>query len=158
MTVFDVDLLSTIILPPATTTAPVAGRKYTMTHDDGTGQLFVTIGYNYDSCSSSKMNDEVLAEWVPHNGQFALIGKAYVTGGEYDVNSAQVRYLIFKKEMDIALRAIVSGDKSFYEHYPWFLDFPIYIHFESVLPQFNQVIYYGTPRTYINKSFCQSAV
>ncbi|WP_042348482.1 staygreen family protein [Bacillus massiliigorillae] len=158
MTVFDVDKLSTFILPPATSTAPVAERKYTMTHDDRTGNLFVTIGYSFDTCSLTAMRDEVLAEWVPHHGQFALIGKAYVSGGEYDANTAQVRYLIFKKEMETALQAIVNSDRSFFEHFPWFLDFPIYIHFESILPQYNQVINYGTPRSYVSNSFCQSAV
>lgn len=158
MTTFNYDELSTIILPPATSFAPVEGRKYTMTHDDQTEQLFVSIGYQYDYDQIKAIRDEVLTEWVPHSGQYAMLGKVYVSGGEFDENTTYVRYMIFKREMDKALSAIVMSDQSFYEHFPWFLDFPIYIHFDSILPQYNQVLCFGTPRYYVNNNICQSAV
>jgi len=151
MTKIPNDRLQTILLPPATEFSPVEGRKYTMTHSDVTGQLFVSIGYVYDYSKITQMRDEVLAEWVPHVGQYVLLGKVYVTGGEYDENTTKIRYMIFKKEMETAIQAIVQGDEAFFCHFPWFLDFPIYIHFESVNHNYNHVLYFGTPRYYINK-------
>jgi len=145
-----IDRLETTIVPPATSFSPVEGRKYTMTHDDATGQLFVSIGYEYDYSKISKIRDEVLAQWVPHLGQYVLLGKVYVSGGEYDDNQTRVRYMIFKKEMETALHAIVKGDEGFFYYFPWFLDFPIYIHFESANPMYNHVLYFGTPRSYFN--------
>ncbi|WP_019241406.1 staygreen family protein [Bacillus massilioanorexius] len=144
--------LSTTILPPATEFAPVEGRKYTVTHDDVSGHIFVSIGYSYDESNLTDMRDEVIATWVPHLGQYALIGKVYVTGGEFDENTSQIRYMIFKMEMEKALRAIIAGDNAFYHHLPWFLDFPIFIHFDSIIAKYNQVIYFGTPRNYLKNN------
>lgn len=158
MTIINGNQLSTMILPPATAFAPVEGRKYTMTHDDVRRELSVSIGYSYDEENITDLRDEVLAQWIPHLGQYALLGKVHVTNGEYDTNTAQIRYMIFKKEMELSLQAMVYSDQSFYSFFPWFLDFPIYIHFDSVLPQYNQVIYFGTPRNFMNKLYCKSAV
>jgi hypothetical protein len=158
MTTLNCDHISTKMLPPATSYAPVEGRKYTISHDDVIAKNFVSIGHVYDYDLITDLRDEVLAEWVPHMGQYVLIGKVYVSRGEYDENTSHLRYMIFKKEIEKALRAIVISDSEFYKHFPWFLDFPIYIHFESNLTQYNQVINFGTPRSYTNHSICQSAI
>lgn len=47
---------------------PVAPRRYTLTHSDSTGDLFLTVGAEYDRKQVSGwytrfMRDEVLAEW-----------------------------------------------------------------------------------------------
>ena len=155
---FHQDRVSTTIQLPATSYLPVDGRKYTITHDDETGQMFVTIGLNFAWENISSLRDEVLAEWVPHLGQYSLMGKVHVSGGQFDEDKAQVRYTIFNREMKKALMSMVIGDQSFFEKYPCFLDFPIYIQFESIFPQFNQLLYFGTPRTYVNQIICQSAI
>lgn len=43
-----------------TPTEPVTGRKYTQTHSDITGDLFVTIGLQYAYDKINPMRDEVL--------------------------------------------------------------------------------------------------
>jgi hypothetical protein len=48
--------------------SPIAPRRYTLTHSDTTGDLFPTIGLDYDRRQISGwytrfMRDEVLAEW-----------------------------------------------------------------------------------------------
>ncbi|MFX1448611.1 MAG: staygreen family protein, partial [Promethearchaeota archaeon] len=50
-------------------------RKYTLTHSDSTGELFLTIGaeYDYEQISSLYtrfMRDEVLAEWKKSNNYY----------------------------------------------------------------------------------------
>jgi len=49
---------------------PITPRRYTLTHSDATGDLYLTIGPDYDRRQISGwytrlMRDEVLAEW--HN-------------------------------------------------------------------------------------------
>ncbi|UII54147.1 staygreen family protein [Cytobacillus spongiae] len=150
MTNFDSNLLTVTYLPPATPFHPVEGRKYTLTHSDTTGELYLSIGIRYDmKAVNPQFRDEVVAEWTPKMGQYILNGTVYVSGGEFDEKYAKIRYMIFKRELDLALTAMVYGDRSFYLHYPWLLDSPIFIQFSSVYPQFNQLLYFGTPRKYL---------
>ncbi|MEO2076150.1 MAG: staygreen family protein [Bacillus sp. (in: firmicutes)] len=150
MSVFIPSKLSVTYLAPATPFRPVEGRKYTLTHSDTTGQLFLSIGCNYNySAINYSMRDEVLAEWVPQLGEFSLCARVYVSGGEYDENYTKVRFMIFQKELNLALKAMINGDQAIYSNFPWLLDAPIYVHFESIYPQYNQVLFYGTPRNYL---------
>ncbi|MEH7302551.1 staygreen family protein [Neobacillus drentensis] len=150
MSVFIPSKLSVTYLAPATPFRPVEGRKYTLTHSDTTGQLFLSIGCNYNySAINYSMRDEVLAEWIPQLGEYSLCARVYVSGGEYDENYTKVRFMIFQKELNLALQAMVNGDQALYSNFPWLLDAPIYVHFESIYPQFNQVVFYGTPRNFL---------
>ncbi|WP_040949721.1 staygreen family protein [Gorillibacterium massiliense] len=144
--------LSVNLIPPATFTQPAEGRKYTLTHSDNTGQLFLDIGYKYNlQAVNPQMRDEVLAEWKKDvNGYSNLIGSAHVDGGEFSLSAAGVRLRIFMREMTTALKGIVYGDRPFYAHYPHLLDAPIFIHYRSSYPQYSQILYYGTPRQYLS--------
>ena len=56
-------------LPGAAPEGPITPRCYTLTHSDATGDLFLTIGPQYDREQVSGwhtrlMRDEVLAEWI----------------------------------------------------------------------------------------------
>lgn len=150
MTTFNPQKLSVKLMPPATSAQPVEQRKYTLTHSDVTGELFLSIGYSYDESSINWLQrDEVIAEWNSDmHGQFILFGKAYVDNGEFTREVSQRRFEIFQKEMDKALGAIVYGDLPFYAHYPMLLDAPILLVFTSVYPELSLIRYYGTPRQY----------
>jgi len=150
MSIFDPSKLSVKFLAPATPFRPIDGRKYTLTHSDQTGELFLSIGNEYDYPSiNMHFRDEVIAEWQPHMGEFTLCGKVYVDGGEFDENYSSIRYKIFKKELKLALSAIIYGDQILFSYFPWLLDAPIYIQFESTYAAYSQVLYYGTPRHYL---------
>ncbi|PWW25821.1 staygreen protein [Cytobacillus oceanisediminis] len=150
MSKFNPSKLAVNYLPPATEFRPVDRRKYTLTHSDATGELFLAIGGYYDlNAIRPKFRDEVFAEWQPQMGQYVLSGKVYISGGEFDEQYSKIRFMIFQKELDLALTAMVYGDSSFYSNYPWLLDSPIFIHFESVYPQFSKILYYDTPRKYL---------
>nr|WP_286181142.1 MULTISPECIES: staygreen family protein [unclassified Bacillus (in: firmicutes)] len=149
---FKPERLSVNFIPPATAFVPIDSRKYTLTHSDITGELFLAVGNVYDyQAINYEMRDEVLADWITINGEYLLYAKVYISNGEYDLNMSRIRYMIFKKELDLALTAMVYGDKNFFTYYPWLLDAPIYVQFSSIYAEFNQVAYYGTPRTYLNK-------
>lgn len=150
MSEFNPSKLHVTYLPFVTEYHPVTGRKYTLTHSDETGQLFLSVGYNYDlGAINLNKRDEVLAEWTSYRGHYLLQGKVYITGGEYNEQSAKVRFMIFQRELHLALTAIIYGDQNFYQSRPYLLDAPIYIQFQSILPQFHQVKYFGTPRLYL---------
>jgi len=123
MSEFDPHKLTVNLLTPATFAQPVEGRKYTLTHSDITGQLFLDIGYMYNmQAVNPQMRDEVLAEWKKDvNGHLTLAGTAYVDGGEYSSSTAGIRFNIFMKEIDTAISGIVYGDRPFYARYHFFL-------------------------------------
>ncbi|RHW40102.1 hypothetical protein D1B33_04455 [Lysinibacillus yapensis] len=148
---FDPQKLTIRFISPANPNEPIQGRKYTLTHSDQTGQLFLDIGpnYNYEAINP-QMRDEVIAEWQK-NESYRLIGKVYVDGNENSVDAAGKRYEIFKRELGTALQAILFGDRSFFSNYPELLDAPILIYFESRFPNFNQLFYYGTPKQYLSQ-------
>jgi len=150
MAVFNPQKLSVNLIPPATFSQPVEGRKYTLTHSDITAELFLDIGYVYnDKSINPKMRDEVLAEWrKDDHGHLKLVGNVYVDGGEFSQKVAGIRFKIFQQGMATALKGMVYGDRPFYVHYPFLLDAPIFIQFLSTYPQYRQVAYYGTPRQY----------
>ncbi|PLT29356.1 staygreen family protein [Peribacillus deserti] len=153
MATFNPKHLITTYMPMTTSFMPADGRKYTLTHSDRTGDLFLSIGAEYNSKAiNQSLRDEVIAEWVPQMGQYVLAGKVYVGGNEHSENDAKIRFTIFEQEMDLALEAIIYGDQAFFEYFPWLLDSPIYIHFESVYPICNKMLYFGTPRQFLQKS------
>ena len=80
MSNFNPEKLSVSFIPPASTARPLAGRKYTLTHSDLTGQLFLSIGYIYDlDAINKKMRDEVIAQWQKHvSGGYVLFGRVYI--------------------------------------------------------------------------------
>ena len=92
---FTPDKLEITLIDPVTENGPVEGRKYTLTHSDETGMLFLDIGnvYNY-SAIDQDLRDEVLGRWLlPDNAPPMLIFYAYV--GCEDFESAAKRYKIF---------------------------------------------------------------
>jgi hypothetical protein len=157
MSNFNPAKLTTQYLAPVTAFRPVEGRKYTLTHSDETGELFLSIGnqFNY-SAIDPKLRDEVIAEWVPKKGEYILFGRVHVSEGEFDEKYAKVRYLIFNKELPLALSAMIFGDQYFFTNFPWLLDAPIYIHFESNFPQYNHIKRFGTPRYYLQLAIKQT--
>ncbi len=152
MSDFKPEKLAVQYLPPASIFDPIDNRKYTLTHSDMTGELYLSIGCHYEMEKiNPAMRDEVLGEWKRNLGQYIFTGTVYVSGGEFDHQLSNVRFMIFKKELPLALTAIINGDKGFYTYYPWLLDAPIIICFESIFPEFQQTLYFGTPRQFLLK-------
>ena len=49
-------------------------RKYTLTHSDETGELFLTIGKDYDYESINyKLRDEALGSWEKEKKYYLLV-------------------------------------------------------------------------------------
>ena len=135
-------------LAGATPDELIVPRRYTLTHSDITGNLFLSIGSEYDTKQTSKlytrlMRDEVLAELVNNEGSFELRVHCHISGGLI-VGSAGWRYNIFRSELPLVLEATRYGDKALFEKNPELDRIPVYIHFHSGRKQYNIVENWGT--------------
>lgn len=126
---------------------PIIPRKYTLTHSDETGDLFLTIGSRFAYDKVNEMRDEVLAEWQQRDNSPVLSAFVYVNG-EFSEMISPIRYKIFQRELPLALEAIRYGDRQFFNVYPELDNAPIYIYFKSSNPKYNRIEYWGTPSDY----------
>jgi hypothetical protein len=130
----------------------IVPRRYTLTHSDITGNLFLSIGSEYDTKQTSKlytrlMRDEVLAELVNNEGSFELRVHCHISGGLI-VGSAGWRYNIFRSELPLVLEAIRYGDKALFEKNPELDHIPVYIHFHSQKRLYNVIEQWATLNAY----------
>jgi hypothetical protein len=131
---------------------PVAPRRYTLTHSDSTGDLFLTIGAQYDGKQISGwytrlMRDEVLAEWQEDEDGPALHVHCHVSGGLV-VGPAGWRYAIFRQEMALVLEAFRFGDQALFESQTELDGSPIWVHFHASQPRYNRTEQWGVPGDY----------
>jgi hypothetical protein len=131
---------------------PVTPRRYTLTHSDFTGDLYLSVGPEYDRKAVSGlytrlMRDEVLAEWCEDAKGFSLHVYCHVSGGLV-FGRAGWRSSIFKREMPLVLEAIRHGDKQLFSVNPDLDDAAVIIHFQSSKDKFNQVEDWGVLRDY----------
>ncbi|QED47750.1 staygreen family protein [Cytobacillus dafuensis] len=153
MNKLDPSTVSVMYLPPTTEFRPVDGRKYTLAQSKSTGEWFLSIGYHYNpNPQNFSFRDEVLAEWIPQLGEYVLSGKIFISDQDFDKHYAKIRFMIFEREVKQALSGIIFGDRIFFSNYPWLLDSPIYIQFESNFEEYNKMIYFGTPRQYLSSA------
>ena len=109
-------------LPGVSQAEPLSPRRYTLTHSDVTGELFLSIGTEYDRKRISHwytklMRDEVLAEWEVENGEPSLMVHCHVSGGVV-FGWAGMRKGIFHSELPLALEGIRFGDRALVEAHP----------------------------------------
>lgn len=146
---FDSNKLETTFYEPMTETGPVENRKYTLTHSDETGMLFLDIGeeYNY-SAIDENLRDELLGKWKRYGyNSFILIFYAYVGDGNF--LDASMKYAAFKYHMKLALNAVFYGDRALLDEYDYLLNTPIYVKFDSDIAMFDNYEPYGYVRDYI---------
>lgn len=125
---------------------PVTLRTYTLTHSDSTGELFLTIGSQYDKRQISGwytrlMRDEVLAEW--HFGEKPeLQVHCHVSGGLV-FGSAGWRDSIFRRHLPMVLEAFCYGDREFLEANPDLTRAQIRVLFHASQKRYDQVEDWG---------------
>ncbi len=134
-----------------TTMKPVIPRRYTLTHSDDTGDLFLTIGneFAWDKVNT-KMRDEVLGEWITNGECFYFYLYLYIEKGEYNQNASAKRNEIFRRELPLALTAIRYGDRSLFDQYPKLDRANIIVNFLSTYPQFARQENWGSFSSYSN--------
>ena len=131
---------------------PVMPRCYTLTHSDTTGDLFLTIGPDFDRAQISGlytrlMRDEVLAEWREDEDGPALHVYCHVSGGLV-LGTAGWRYAIFRRELPLVLEAFRYGDRQLFDTHPELDQAPIRIHYHSHRRRYRRRERWGTPADY----------
>lgn len=118
MSKFNSEMLSVEYRNGLTATEPIIPRKYTLTHSDFSGELFLTIGtqFAWDKVNPA-MRDEVLGEWKTKDN--CLYYNVYISidQGEHDLNASTRRNEIFRRELPLALTAIRYGDRFLFHQY-----------------------------------------
>lgn len=131
---------------------PITPRRYTLTHSDRTGDLYLTIGSDYDRRQiggwyTRLMRDEVLAEWRVEEDCTVLHVHCHVSGGLI-FGSAGWRDAIFQRELPLVLEAFRYGDRRLLEAQPELDRAPIYVHFRAAQPGYNRTEPWGVPADY----------
>jgi len=131
---------------------PILPRRYTLTHSDASGDLFLTIGADYDrgqvgGLVTRLMRDEVLAEWVAGASGPELHVFCHVSGGLL-FGSASQRDAIFRRELPLVLEAFRYGDRALFAAQPDLDRAPVIVHFQSHLARYNRVERWGAPAEY----------
>ena len=110
-------------------------RRYTLTHSDQTGDLYLTISseYNKEQISgwySRFMRDEVLAEWKISEDSPILHIYCHIGGGLV-FGDIEMRESIFRREMGLVLEVIRNGDSEFFQKNPEFDNASIIVHYQK---------------------------
>lgn len=144
--------LHTAFLPGTTPESPLTPRRYTLTHSDRTGELFLSVGveYNHQQISgwyTRLMRDEVLAEWKQDDADYSLHLYLHISGG---IVFGRVRWreAIFRRELPLVLEAIRYGDRNLFRAYPKLDQAPIRVHFQSSNLNQQTIEEFGKPCDY----------
>ena len=118
------------------TKEPMIPRKYTLTHSDETGELFLSIGNNYDLDQINyEIRDEVLGCWEKDDKYYLFI-TLELDNGE-DLTNTIKRDKIFREEIPLALMAIVYGDSIFLENNRELYEAPVRVKFNSRISEYD---------------------
>lgn len=127
-------------------------RRYTLTHSDSTGDLFLKIDCDYDEEQISSfytrfMRDEVLAEWLEKDNNKELHVYLHVSGG-FIFGWAGMRDRIFRYHLPMVLKAIIHGDTELFEQLPILKESAIIVHFNSERSRYNKIESHGKVKDY----------
>jgi hypothetical protein len=141
------DKLNVTYLAGITPDSLTLPRRYTLTHSDITGRLFLSIGNEYDTKQISGlytrlMRDEVLAEFAEEEDSLVFRVHCHVSGG-FVLGTAKWRYNIFRHELPLVLEAVRYGDRALFEQNPKLDNIPVLINFKSTDIRFNKVENWG---------------
>lgn len=128
--VFDASKLHVTLAEGCTPTAPLAHRRYTLTHSDRTGDLFLTIGPDYDRTALGALQvrlerDEVLGEWIIDADQPRLQLEMVAQGGLPLFGTGAMRRSILQHYRSMVLDALRHGDRQFSEAHPELATAPV---------------------------------
>jgi hypothetical protein len=118
-----------------TGTEPVIPRRYTLTHSDITGELYLAIGKQYAWDKINPKRDEVLGEWRKQGNSLYYCVYLHIDEGQFSQDVSAKRIEIFRRELPLALSAIRYGDRLLFDTYPMLEHASIIVTFMSTYPQ-----------------------
>ncbi len=120
---FDASRLHVTFAEGVLRAGPLTPRRYTLTHSDRTGDLFLTIGREYDRDALRKLQvrlerDEVLGEWVFADDGPRLDLHMMAQGGVPLFGTGAMRRDIFRRYRPMVLGAMRHADGLFAAAHP----------------------------------------
>jgi hypothetical protein len=127
-------------------------RRYTLTHSDAKGDLFLSIGAEYDQKQISGfytrlMRDEVLAELISDGQKPSLHVYCHVSGG-FVFGSAGWRNDILHHHMQMVIEALRYGDRELFSAHPEYNEALVKVHFMSSCAKYDRIEDWGTAKSY----------
>lgn len=120
----------------------IISRRYTLTHSDETGELFLTIGKKYDFDSIDyTIRDEVMASWESDNKYYLLVNVE--VDNDLGLSNTIIRDKIFREELPLAITAILYGDNLFLENNKELYDAPVIVKFNSNIKEYDTIEVWG---------------
>ena len=121
----------------------ILSRKYTLTHSDFTGELYLTIGKEYDYDKIKKlyvrfMRDEVLAEWKKSNEIYELHIYVHISGGLV-FGGARFRNAIIRSHLPLVFKIIKYSEKVLIASNSFLQDASIIVHFQSKRKKYDKI-------------------
>ena len=121
----------------------IISRKYTLTHSDFTGELFLTIGRDYDFKKLKQfyvrfMRDEVLAEWKEPKEGYELHIYVHVSGGLV-CGGANFRNKIIRSHLPLVLDLMRYVEREIIQNNSALQDAAIVVHFQSRKKKYNKI-------------------
>lgn len=88
--------------------------------------------------------DEVVGEWMKVEEKMSLHVHCHISGSHFLLDFiAKLRFHIFCKELPVVLKAFIYGDGNLFKKYPELEEAPVWVYFNSNLPEFNRVECWG---------------
>jgi hypothetical protein len=127
--------------------ALVLPRRYTLTHSDLTGELFLTVGAEYDKRQmggwyTRLMRDEALAELVEQGGGYTLHVYVHVSGGPV-FGTVAFRDAILRRHMPLVLETLRYGDRALFAAHSELDEAAVQVHFAARQARYNVVEDWG---------------
>jgi len=120
-------------------------RKYTSTHNDDTGEIYISIGHEYNTTLLSSVEarireSQVIGEWIKKNDQYEIHLKVQVST---KINpNAVIRNEYICKELGLVLEGIAFAETALLKLHSYLMNAKIYIHFRSLDPVYDRVEYW----------------
>jgi hypothetical protein len=121
---FDPSRLQVRFAPGTRPDDPLIPRRYTLTHSDWSGRLFLSIGADYERRALRSLQvrlerDEVLGEWVPDPDEGPRLDLHMAAQGGLPLfGSAAARCRIFRSYRPLVLEALRYGDRGLATAHP----------------------------------------
>lgn len=121
----------------------ILSRKYTLTHSDSTGELFLSIGREYDYEKIQKlyiklMRDEVLAEWKKNKEEYEFHIYVHISGG-FIFGGPRFRNWIIRGHLPLVFDLFKYAEKENIKNNPSLKDAEIVVHFNSKRKKYNKI-------------------
>jgi Staygreen protein len=126
-------------------------RRYTLTHNDITGALRLSIGPEFNASQvqglyTRILRDEITAEWVfAHTAHSwpELHVFCHVSGEERWLAPPALRNFIFRREMSLVLDTFAYADRALLDAHPALRSARVYVHFQSDVQDLDLREYWG---------------